>query len=137
MLPYRDSRVVTIAIIIFFVLAAGYAYFEARGLLFGPRINLASTPQAVHDQLVVISGKTERISSLTMQGQPVNVTEAGEFSEPYLLSLGLNRILLEATDKYGRTSRQELQIAYTPDNDAVPLDVASSSPATSTEAVAH
>jgi hypothetical protein len=134
MLPYRDSRIVTIAIILFFILAASYAVFEAQGLLFGPRIDVSGAQQEVHDPFVTISGTTQRISSLTMQGQAIQVTQTGNFSEPYLLSPGLNRIVLEAADKYGRTSRQVLQIVYTPSTDSgqAPATDSTSSPQAST-----
>ena len=136
MLPYRDSRIVSIAIILFFILAIGYAIFEAQGLVFGPRIDVSSAPQEVHDPFVTISGKTERISALTMQGQPIDVTETGQFSEPYLLTPGLNRIELVATDKYGRTSRQVLQIVYTPAT-STPTTTTATTTATSTPGVAQ
>lgn len=114
MLPYRDSRITTIAIVIFFVLVLGYAYFEARGLLYGPRISVSSETTEVHDPFIQIKGTADRISSLSMNGKQINVTEGGAFDEPYLLSPGLNRIVLDATDKYGRRRSQVIQIVYTP-----------------------
>jgi len=114
MLPYRDSRIVTIAVVLFFVLAALYAYYETRGLIFGPRIELGDTPQEVREPYILITGKAERISSLSMQGKNIPVTEEGFFEEPYLLSPGLNRIVLEAEDRYGRTRSTVFQIVYTP-----------------------
>jgi hypothetical protein len=114
MLPYRDSRITTIAIIVFFLLVAGYAYFEARGLLYGPVITVSSATTEVHDPFVDIKGTAQRISSLSMNGKDINVTENGAFDEPYLLSPGLNRIILDATDKYGRHRSQVIQIVYTP-----------------------
>ncbi|MEK7601216.1 MAG: hypothetical protein AAB480_01640 [Patescibacteria group bacterium] len=114
MLPYRDSRITTIAIVVFFVLVLGYAYFEARGLLYGPRITVSSGTTEVHDPFIQIKGTADRISSLSMNGKQINVTEGGVFDEPYLLSPGLNRIVLDATDKYGRRRSQVVQIVYTP-----------------------
>jgi hypothetical protein len=114
MLPYRDSRLTRIALVVFFVLVLAYAYFEARGFLFGPTIDVPSSVTEVHDPLVHISGKAERISSLAMNGKQIAVTVDGSFDEPYLLAQGLNRIVLDATDKYGRSRRQVIEIVYTP-----------------------
>lgn len=114
MLPYRDSRLTQIAIAIFFVIVAGYAYFEARGMLFGPRINVSSAVTEVTDPFVVITGKADRISSLKMNGADIPVTEEGVFEQPYLLAPGLNRIMLVANDKYGRSREKVIQIVYTP-----------------------
>ncbi len=114
MLPYRDSRLTYIALGIFFLFVLGYAYYEARGLLFGPTITVTSTITEVHDPFVTIKGRADRISSLSMNGKTVPVTESGAFEEPYLLNPGYNRVVLDASDKYGRTRRQAIEIVYSP-----------------------
>lgn len=114
MLPYRDSRITRVAIGIFFLIVAGYAYFELRGILFGPAISVSSAMSQVHEPFVSITGSASRISSLSMNGKAVTVTEAGVFNEPYLLAPGLNRIVLDAKDKYGRGRSKVIQIIYTP-----------------------
>jgi hypothetical protein len=114
MLPYRDSRIMRIAIVAFFAIVIAYALFEAQGMLFGPKISLSSDTQTVSEQFITIAGKADRIDTLTMQGAAVSVTEDGAFSEPYLLSKGLNRIVFKATDKYGHSSTKVLQIVYQP-----------------------
>jgi hypothetical protein len=119
MLPYRDSRVTQIVLGVFFVVLLGYTYFEAQGLLFGPTIDV-SAPAEVYEPYVIISGKAERISSLSMNGQGLNVTESGSFSAPYLLAPGYNRIVLDAKDKYGRTRSQILQIVYVAPSSTLP-----------------
>ena len=118
MLPYRDGRITRIALILFFLLIIGYAYFEARGVLYGPNIQVGSSVQEVNDPFIAIQGKAERIADLSMNGRPISVTEDGAFNEPYLLSPGLNRIMLDATDRYGRTTQRVIQIVYNPDPDA-------------------
>jgi hypothetical protein len=120
MLPYRDSRLTYIALGIFFLIVLGYAYFEARGFLFGPSITIPSSVMQVHDRLVVIKGQADRISALSMNGKPISVTESGAFEEPYLLSAGYNRITLDARDTYGRSTRQVIEVVYTPDTTATP-----------------
>ena len=132
MLPYRDSRITTIVIVVFFLLVLGYAYFEARGLLYGPRIVVNSETTEVHDPFIEIKGTADRISSLSMNGKQINVTEGGVFNEPYLLSPGLNRIILDATDKYGRRRSQVIQIVYTPPSTPSTSSGQASSPQTTT-----
>ncbi|MBP9757122.1 MAG: hypothetical protein KBD06_00820 [Candidatus Pacebacteria bacterium] len=118
MLPYRDGRTTRIALILFFLLIIGYAYFEARGVLYGPNIQVTSAVQEVSDPFIAVQGKAERIAELSMNGRPISVTEDGAFNEPYLLSPGLNRIMLDATDRYGRTTQQIVQVVYNPDPNA-------------------
>jgi hypothetical protein len=118
MLPYRDGRITRIALVLFFLLIVGYAYFEARGVLYGPTIHVTSDVTEVSDPFIAIQGKAERIASLSMNGRPISVTEDGAFNEPYLLAPGLNRIMLDATDRYGRSSQQIVEVVYVPDPNA-------------------
>ncbi len=136
MLPYRDSRLTYIALGIFFLIVLGYAYYEARGLLYGPSITVTSSVTEVHDPFVTIKGQADRIAGLSMNGKTVPVTENGAFEEPYLLSIGYNRIVLDATDKYGRSRRQAIEIVYTPVSGAKPATAAASTETASTTPVA-
>lgn len=110
----RDGKTTKILLGLFFLLVIGYAYFEAQGFLFGPSITLGSMAMEVHDPLVTITGQAARISSLSMNGSPITVTEDGGFSEPYILAPGDNRVVLDATDKYGRSKRQIMHFVYMP-----------------------
>ena len=138
MLPYRDSKLTKIGLVVFFLLVLAYGYFEAQGFLFGPTIAVSSGITEVHDPFIHIQGQAERISSLAMNGKQISVTENGTFDEPYLLAVGDNRITLDATDKYGRTRRQVIEIVYTPNaTSSVPTSVATSTEATSTTPMAQ
>lgn len=128
MLPYRDSRLTQVALGLFFVLLIGYGYFEARGLLFGPSITVTSSVTEVHDPFVMIQGHADRISSISMNGKAIKVTETGEFSEPYVLSPGYNRIVLDARDKYGRSRSQTIEVVYTSQTDSAQAIATSSTP---------
>lgn len=115
MLPHRDSKLTKIGLTIFFVLIVAYGLYEAQGLLFGPKIQVSTETTLVHDPYVKIEGKALRISSLSMNGKDIPVTEVGEFSEPFLLARGDNRIALSAKDTYGRTTSSYVDIRYVPE----------------------
>jgi len=139
MLPYSDSRFTRYALGIFFILVLAYAYYEAQGILFGPRIDISPEASAVSDPYVKIEGHAEHIASLSMNGKQVAVTEAGGFSEPYLLAPGTNRIVLEAKDKYGHRTERTIEIVYDAPANALLPSVATTtatSTATSTSPVA-
>lgn len=114
MLPYRDSRLTYIVLGIFFIIVIGYAYFELRGLLYGPHIFVTWEKTEVHEQYVKISGHTDHISSLSVDGAPINVTKDGSFEVPYLLAPGENHIMLDARDSYGHTASKTVDIVYVP-----------------------
>lgn len=137
MLPYRDSMPVKIALVVFFLIIAAYAYFEARGILFGPTIQVPQSIEEVSSPYIELTGTTSHIATLTMNGESVPVTVAGSFDIPYALSPGQNRIVLDATDKYGNKTEKIIQIIYTPAT-TTPTQVSTtttatmSTPATST-----
>jgi hypothetical protein len=110
----RRGRITKIALVLFFLAVLGYAYYEARGLLFGPQITISTQLQEVGQPYVVIQGRADRISSLTVDGMSIPVTEGGAFQEPYLLAPGDNHITFNARDTYGRTSEKVIEIVYTP-----------------------
>lgn len=114
MLPYRDSRITRIVLVAFFAVIVLYAYYEGRGLLSGPVVEVNNRVMEVSEQFIMIEGTAERIATLSMNGSPIPVTEDGAFSEAYLLSPGYNRIALTARDRYGKTSERIIEIVYSP-----------------------
>lgn len=133
MLPYRDSRLTQIALVIFFLAVTAYAYFEARGILYGPRITIESSMATVHERYVLISGHAERIASLSVDGAPVSVTKDGSFEVPYLLAPGINQIIFDAKDSYDNTTSKTVEIVYAPSADSPDPFAAALAPAASTK----
>ncbi|KKW45693.1 hypothetical protein A3C21_02390 [Candidatus Kaiserbacteria bacterium RIFCSPHIGHO2_02_FULL_59_21] len=114
MLPYRDSRFTKIVLAAFFFAVLGYAYFEGRGLLYGPSIEVDNRVMEVSDPFIAIEGVAKRIATLSMNGRTIPVTEEGAFAEAHLLAPGYNRITLVARDRYGKTTERTIEIVYTP-----------------------
>ncbi len=112
MLSHRDSKLTRTGFIVFFIIIILYGLYEAQGLLFGPKIHIATEKIVVYDPYVRIEGQAERIVALKMNGKEIPVTEDGKFSEPFLLARGQNRIILEARDSYGRTTSRLVEIGY-------------------------
>src|SRR3989344_271042 len=69
--------------------------------------------------LIVINRQGPRISSLSLNGMEISVTEEGGFSEKYVLTPGYNRLILNARDKYGKTAERVVEIMYNPADDAL------------------
>jgi hypothetical protein len=132
MLPYSDSRVTKFVLAVFFLIILGYAYFEARGILFGPSIDVTSNVEQVSDPYIEIKGSTAHIAQLSMDGASVPVTESGAFDVPYVLAPGYNRIVLDAKDKYGKSTERVIEIVYTPSAAPSPDTSATSSTITAT-----
>lgn len=114
MLSYRDSRLGMFALAAFFLVLLGYAYYEGRAVLYGPRIMVPSSVVHATEPLADIQGQALHIVELRMNGEPISITEEGVFDEQYVLAPGENRIVLDATDRYGRTEQEIIEILYTP-----------------------
>lgn len=114
MLPYRHNTIGVMVLGVFFVALLGYALFELRGAFIGPSISIETKEVFVHDPYVVIQGKAERITVLTLNGATIPVTESGVFKEPVLLAPGYNVVDIEASDASHRTAKKRLTIVYEP-----------------------
>ena len=132
MIPFSQHRISFVFFGIFFLALLGYGYYEAQGILYGPRIAVPESAGTSHEQFVQIQGTATHIASIKMNGRQIPVTEAGAFSEPYLLSPGSNQIILEAQDKYAHTIRKTVDIFYVPEATAEATSTPTSSPSTPT-----
>lgn len=114
MRSYRDSRIVKISLIVFFILILIYAYFESRTMLYGPRITVPSDTILVDEPFAVIRGQATNITELRINSTIVPVTEDGVFQESYMVTPGQNHIVLDASDKFGRTRERTIDVVYIP-----------------------
>lgn len=124
----------TYALIAFFLFIAGYAYYEAQGLILGPRITINSDVKEMGDPFIRIEGEAMHVADLTMNGASIPVTEQGAFNEPYLLAPGDNYIFFEAKDKYGHKTTKVVEIVY---NGPAASATSTSATASSTTPYAH
>ncbi len=109
------SHLLKYVFVILFILILGYAYFEARNVLYGPEIKLDfNNTLTVHDQKINIAGTVRNVAKLTIEGKEAMIDENNMFSRTILLTKGLNHLTLEAQDKFGKTKKQEINVIYTP-----------------------
>lgn len=113
--PHRTNWIAFIALLAFFAAVLGYAYFEARNVMYGPSIALAQTAQGVvYEQMVLIRGTAKNIVEIRMNGRIIPTTEEGAFEEAHLLAPGYNRILFTARDKINRVQEETVELVYEP-----------------------
>lgn len=91
-------------IIILLCLLAGYGIFEARPLIIGPTISLASPADdaVATSGVVTVSGTALRAATLTLDGATLLHEENGDFSSMLALPHGTSLLTLAATDRFGR-----------------------------------
>ena len=102
----------TIAILASVVL--GYTYYRTTDLLLGPQI-IIETPAngtTIEESLVHIRGTTKNITNITLNGRNIFVDESGTIKESLLLTYGYNVLELSAKDRFGRETKETLELIY-------------------------
>jgi hypothetical protein len=90
MLPFRNKKIARWLFVLLVFLILAYAFFEARNIVQGPQILIATPPggTTVTSQLVEITGNTKNIQDITLDGRDIYIDEDGVFTERLLLSPG-------------------------------------------------
>jgi len=107
-------RFVLIALVALIV--GSYILFQTRNLIAGPIIDITA-PQnggTVRAQLVEVQGTARNITEITLNDRTIVVDENGYFSEQLLLNPGYTIMSLSARDRFGRTTKESLELFYTP-----------------------
>jgi hypothetical protein len=115
------KRIITwVLICLSAVLLSYYVYIESRDFLTGPSISVAYpiNQSEVYGPEVEVRGKTERVSSITLNNSPIFIDEKGVFREKLILPNGYTIIQLEAKDRFGKTAglRLEFTVTSTPES---------------------
>lgn len=114
MFPHQ-SKFTKYFFVALFAIVLLYAYYEARNMLYGPQIELGVTSAlTVHEQAIEVTGSVRNVVHITLSGNPVFIDDEGVFTETRLLSLGLNRLIFEAEDKFGRSTKEIIEVVYEP-----------------------
>jgi len=101
-----------IFIITVVVLVIGYGLFEARRILEGPVITIESPKDgsATSSTGILIAGKAENISFLSVNDKQSFTDESGHFSELLSLPAGFTVLTVAATDRFGRKTSRSVSI---------------------------
>lgn len=92
-----------------------YVLFQARFILGGPQITLAELPLTVQSKRqITLTGSAANITAIYLNGRPIVTDEYGTFNESVILQTGYNLIKIDAIDRYGRTTFEELPFVYQP-----------------------
>jgi len=112
--PRRTVQIALAGIIVTILVA--YGLFQSRTLLEGPNVAIEypADGATVHESMVQIKGSTENISSITLNGRSIHVRQNGVFREPVVLSQGYNIVTVTATDRFGRTNTNRLELVHEP-----------------------
>ena len=86
------------------------AFFAVRlaGFVGAPPLEIVSPPDGVllHKPYVVVSGRGERESRLTLNGREITMDEAGNFDEEMELLTGVNTLEFYLENRFGAVTRE-------------------------------
>lgn len=109
-------RITPTKILVFFISVLLLVFFfwlfgQYRGIIFAPKINLEKPTEneIIRSDKVILVGQTESSVTLTLNGQPLALTN-GKFTKEISVSSGTVVLTLEATNKFGKKRELERTI---------------------------
>lgn len=114
--PWKLVRIVGVVVVCAAV--AGYAAFEARGIVEGPSLAVEQPlpGRTIEESVTRLTGTAERISKISLNGRQIFISEEGAFDEPLILAPGYNEILVEAWDRFDKKTSVMLPVVHRPLN---------------------
>ena len=100
------------ALFAFLLLIALYTLFQARFLILGPEITIASPEDGatVSGPAFDVIGTAKNVSYLTLDGRRIYTDESGHWQERLVGAEGYNIVNVVAKDRLGRTREKSLSI---------------------------
>lgn len=109
------KRVLVVVFPLFFLaLVGGYALYEFRAVLSGPKISIDSPLDGatLTNPLVSILGSAQYVAHIRLNGRPIFIDQEGSFHEEILLQEGYNTVSVAAEDKFGTKKEILLRLFF-------------------------
>lgn len=104
---------VAVTLLVLFII--GYSWSRTRDLIRGPELTVYPIDTStLASPLIKLEGQVQRVAHLQLNDGKIFADADGHFQEEILLYPGYNKIKIEATDRFGRTVDQYLELAYKP-----------------------
>ncbi|MFZ1654848.1 MAG: helix-turn-helix domain-containing protein [Candidatus Moraniibacteriota bacterium] len=95
-----------------------YLFAEFRSFVAEPRLLITEplSGATLPGSAITLRGQTDPGTVVTANGEPVFVTDTGEFSEEITLQQGMNRIVVRATNRFEKMKEATVTIESRPEN---------------------
>jgi hypothetical protein len=102
----------TFATTLLIIIPILYGAFRIYPLLTGPVAKITSPHDGeyVSSTTFEVIGYAKRASTLYLQGKPITVNEAGQFTETLVTQAPYTILILVATDKYGASATTTMRV---------------------------
>lgn len=115
-----DPRKTLILVVILFTFSLltylGYQYHSLFGKP-GLDIYTPSDSQETTEEQLILKGKTNPDNTVSVNGNLIQLNEQGEFSYRLRLTSGENKIIIEATNRLGRKTRETRTVYFSSKQD--------------------
>ncbi|MEX0919435.1 MAG: hypothetical protein WDZ64_01640 [Parcubacteria group bacterium] len=107
-----NPRHVFIALL--FVLLVSYALYQARFLILGPRVYIAShiDGETVDDPMITLEGQAKNIAWISLNDRQIFTNGDGWWSEKLIVSTGTSIMTVKVKDRFGRESEESVKIVF-------------------------
>lgn len=115
---WSPKKTLILVVIFFILLLFVYLGSQYRNLIGGPNLKIetpADNQVAVEEQ-ILITGRTDPDNTVSVNGDLTQLNLQGEFSYRLRLNEGENKIVIEATSRLGKKTRQTKTVFYTKQN---------------------
>ena len=116
MVILKKTKILTgLGMVVLLLLSFGaYGMYKAKAFLEGPSITIESplNGQNVGESFTEITGKTSNISTLFLNGRQIFTDKDGGFKGDLLLAEGYNIIEVSGADKFGRATKEKLELVF-------------------------
>ena len=111
-----SKRSTNLLALILLCLTAGYGFFQARTLMRGPilTINSPKGGELIEQELFEVTGTTENVTHVFLNGRPVPLTTKGTFTETLVTPDGYGVLLVEAENRFGHHRQERIEIFGAP-----------------------
>ncbi len=101
-----------------------YAIWRSQEFIRGPELVISepSNGQPIPDQVVLIRGQAMRANSLSINGNDISIDKNGFWQDKILVFTGVNKISVEASDRFGKKTAQILTILGTYSRPVSPIN---------------
>ncbi len=103
---FSPARAALVLSLVALCIVVGYSFYAALPYIEGPSMTLQETQTT--EGLTAISGTTERVSFLSIDGAPVPLSEDGTFSVRRAYPRGYTALQVVARDRFGRAITKEI-----------------------------
>ena len=110
------SKLISLVVVGIVLIFFGYLWFEYRYLVLPPKLEVTYPPDqiTVAEESINVKGNTDPEATLSLNNQPVAISNDGQFSAEIKLSEGTNKLSIESTSKIGKITKLERTVFLQP-----------------------